>query len=99
MGCMKEIAMEKPVINLDRMKEIVEGKSPPETSAEMYLLAAYNSAMCGELLMVFLMGLKETLDSANIHELHYLLFGYSMGQRDFEELDLNNTITEDSNLH
>lgn len=102
MSRMKDMLDERSiVIDLARIEKIITGVEEPVDAAENLMLGAYNAAMCGALLMQFLTQLKDTLDLATIRDLHYLMLGYSIGQRDLEQLDLETDLDNpnESNYH
>lgn len=51
------------------------------------MLAMYELAALGNLFFTSVLTLGETLDKLTAEELHYLILGYALGQKDLEELE------------
>lgn len=76
------------MIDLERLKAIVEGIERPESVSEEVFFEAYKSGLEKKLLLVYCLEIKDMIDSLTRVEIYHVITGYAWGQKDGAQFDL-----------
>ena len=86
------------MIGLERINKLITGEIDPETLGEEVFVNAYEAAISGVLLFSYLIEAKPPLNELTDDELHYIIMGYSMGQKTLEDAE-SELIENDQTFH